>query len=83
MLGNDEIMKWLAVPSRDNLGMFSFAPKIVSPQVTRVGIIQALNMEVYTYGETYLDDDENPKPFIGEMMPSLLFREGVGSCTEQ
>ena len=66
MLGNDEIMKWLAVPSRDNLGMFSFSPKIVSPQVTRVGIIQALNMEVYTYGETYLDDDENPKPFIGE-----------------
>ena len=46
--------------------MFSFSPKIVSPQVTRVGIIQALNMEVYTYGETYLDDDENPKPFIGE-----------------
>lgn len=66
MLDNDEIMKWLAVPSRDNLGMFSFAPRIVSPQVTRVGLIQALNLEVYTYGETYMDDDGTQKPFIGD-----------------
>lgn len=66
MLGNDEIMKWMAVPSRDNLGIFSFAPRIISPQVTRVGLIQALNLEVYTYGETYMDDDGKQKPFIGD-----------------
>lgn len=66
MLNNDQIMKWLAVPSRDNLGLFSFAPKIASPQVTRVGLIQALNLEVYTYGETYMDDDGTQKPFIGD-----------------
>ena len=66
MINNDEIMKWLAVPSRDNLGIFSFAPRIVSPQVVRVGIIQALNLEVYTYGETYMDDDGKQKPFIGD-----------------
>ena len=35
MLNNDEIMKWLAVPSRDNLGLMTIAPRIVSPQVTR------------------------------------------------
>ena len=66
MLNNDEIMKWLAVPSRDNLGLMSIAPRIVSPQITRVGLIQALNLEVYTYGETYIDDDGTQKPFIGD-----------------
>lgn len=66
MLNNDEIMKWLAVPSRDNLGLMSIAPRIVSPQVTRVGLIQALNLEIYTYGETYVDDDGVQKPFIGD-----------------
>ena len=66
MLDNAEIMKWMAVPSRDNLGIFSFAPRIISPQVTRVGLIQALNLEVYTYGETYMDDDGIQKPFIGD-----------------
>lgn len=66
MLNNDQIMKWLAVPSRENLGIFSFAPKITSPQVNRVGLIQALNLEVYTYGETYMDDDGTQKPFIGD-----------------
>ena len=66
MLNNDEIMKWLAVPSRDNLGLMSIAPRIVSPQVTRVGLIQALNLEIYTYGETYVDDDGKQKPFIGD-----------------
>lgn len=66
MLNNNEIMKWLAVPSRDNLGMFSLTPRITSPQVTRVGLIQALNLEVYTYGETYMDDDGAYKPFIGD-----------------
>lgn len=66
MMDNAEIMKWMAVPSRDNLGIFSFAPRIISPQVTRVGLIQALNLEVYTYGETYMDDDGKQKPFIGD-----------------
>ena len=66
MLNNDEIMKWLAVPSRDNLGLMTIAPRIVSPQVTRVGLIQALNLEIYTYGETYVDDDGVQKPFIGD-----------------
>lgn len=65
MINNDEVMKWLAVPSRENLGIFSFAPRIVSPQVVRVGLIQALNLEIYTYGETYMDDDGKQKPFIG------------------
>lgn len=66
MISNDEMMKWLAIPSRDNLALFSFAPRITSPQVTRVGMISALNLEVYTYGETYLDDDDKVKPFIGD-----------------
>ncbi len=66
MMDNDQIMKWLAIPNAQNLTMFNFQPKIISPQVAFVGKIPALNLEVYTYAETYLDDDGTVKPFIGE-----------------
>jgi hypothetical protein len=66
MLGNDQIMKWMGIPSTANLSMFNFAPRITSPQVAFVGRIPALNLEVYTYAESYMDDDGKLKGFIGD-----------------
>lgn len=65
LLNNEAILKWLNVPSNSNLTMFSFAPRITSPQVMRIGLIPALNLEVYMYAETYLDDEGKATPFIG------------------
>ena len=64
MLGNDQIMKWLSVPLASNLSLMSIQPSIVSPQVMRVGMIQALNLEIYTYAETYVADDGNVQNFL-------------------
>ena len=66
MLGNEQIMKWMGIPSTNNLSMFSFQPRITSPQVSFVGRIPALNLEVYTYAESYMDDDGKLKGFIGD-----------------
>ncbi len=65
MLGNDQIMKWLAVPSNTNLSLISIQPRIESPQVARIGLIQSLNLEVYSYMETYTDDGGHTVPFLG------------------
>ncbi|WP_295163414.1 major capsid protein [Selenomonas sp. F0473] len=65
MMDNAQIMKWLSVPSNANLSMMSIAPRIVSPQVMRIGIIQSLNIEVYSYMETYTNDAGMVVPFIG------------------
>lgn len=56
LLANDQIMKMMMVPSRDNLALMSLQPKIQSPEVIRVGYIQALNMEVYSYVGSYVDN---------------------------
>lgn len=64
LFGNDQIMKWMGVPNAANLSMFNFQPRITAPQVQFVGRIPALNLEVYTYAETYTDDDGKAKSFI-------------------
>lgn len=64
LLDNDEIGKVLAIPSRENLTMFNLAPKIVSPQVMYGGQIASLGLDIYTYAETYTDEDGTVKPFI-------------------
>lgn len=64
ILKNEAIMKWLAIPSAANLSLMGLQPRITSPQVMRIGMIQALNLEVYSYAETYTDDDGTVKPFL-------------------
>lgn len=64
MLDNDELGKYLAIPNRDNLAMLNFKPEIISPQVMFGGRIEALSLNIYTYAETYTDEDGTVKPFI-------------------
>ena len=65
MMNNTEIMKWLSVPSNQNLSLMSIQPRITSPQVMRIGVIQSLNLEVYAYMETYINDAGQTVPFLG------------------
>jgi hypothetical protein len=57
MLGNTAIMKYLNVPNAQNLSLMSITPRLISPQIVRVGLIQSLNLEIYAYDGVYLDDD--------------------------
>ncbi len=73
LLNNTNLLKWLSVPSNANLSMMQIAPRILSPQVKRFGIIQSLNLEIYTYNGLYLDDDAATKQYI----PDDYFIVGV------
>lgn len=64
LINNTEISKWLAIPNRENLTMMSLAPRFMSNQVRFIGRLTSLNLEVYSYVETYTDDDGQIKPFL-------------------
>lgn len=72
LLGNKDLRDWLLIPSRENLNMASFAPSYISPQVRFIGYLNALNLEVYSYLETYSDESGNATPFIGADMAVLM-----------
>ncbi len=65
MLNNDEIMKYLLVPSVDNLKVMTLQPQYLAPQVRFVGRITALNLDLYEYAETYIDENGKMQYFIG------------------
>ena len=44
--------------------MLSLQPRFMSNQIRRIGLLQALNLEIYSYAETYTDDDGTVKPFL-------------------
>ena len=66
LIKNTELKEWLSVPNRENLAMLSLAPRFTSPQIRRIGLLQSLNLEIYSYAETYTDDDGIVKPFLGD-----------------
>ena len=65
LLGNTEISKYLAISNRENLTMLSFQPRITAPQVGYLGRINALNLEIYSYTETYTNALGVATPFLG------------------
>ena len=66
LLNNKKIKEWLAIPSRDNFALMSLQPRLESPQIMRVGMIQSLNLEIYTYSETYKDENGSTQQFFPE-----------------
>lgn len=66
MLSNNEMGKYLAIPSRDNLSLFGFKPTIQSPQVIFNGTFTAIGANMYTYAETFTADDGKVTPFVPE-----------------
>ncbi len=63
ILKNTAIQNHLLRP-KENLSLMSIAPRIQSPEVIRVGIIESLNLEIYAYNGLYLDDDGQVKQYI-------------------
>ena len=61
---NKEIMDWLMIPNRENFSIAQFHQHYTSPQVMYVGRIEALNLEIVSYAQTYTDDDGKVKPFL-------------------
>lgn len=54
----------MLVPSRDNLALLSIQPRLVRPELMRVGYISALNLDIYAYDGGYEDEDGTFTPYI-------------------
>lgn len=65
IMSNTEIRQYLMVPSRENLLIANLQPYYVAPQIRFIGRISALNLDLYTYSECYIDENGVTKPFIG------------------
>ncbi|MDT8901841.1 major capsid protein [Anaeroselena agilis] len=63
ILKNTAIKEYLLRP-KENLSLMSIAPRIQSPEVIRIGIIESLNLEMFAYNGLYLDDDGTNKQYI-------------------
>lgn len=66
LMKNETIYNWLLIPNRENLTMASFAPHYTESQCRYIGRISALNMDFVSYGKTFIDEDEQVKPFIDD-----------------
>lgn len=70
ILKNKQLLDWLSIPNRQNFTIASIQPRITSPQCMYIGTIASLNLELYSYAETYVPDapDGNgkytPVPFL-------------------
>lgn len=67
LLNNTELLKYIMVPLRENMTFSSWAPTWTSPEIRYIGRVHALNLEFYSYGRTYMDDNTNTvKPYIDD-----------------
>lgn len=70
IIKNKQLMDWLSIPNRENFTIASIQPRITSPQSMYIGTIAALNLELYSYAETYIPDEADsngeykPTPFL-------------------
>jgi len=64
ILNNQKLRDIMMIPSRENMSMVGFAPRIQSPEIIRVGMIASLNMEIYTYDGCYTDDNGALQQYI-------------------
>ena len=64
--GNDEMSKWLFSANVNAVNFVNYQPRYSAPQVRSLGYLNALNLEMYSYLETYIDDDGTVKPFLPE-----------------
>lgn len=56
LLSNKSVYDKLLVPSRDNLALMSIKPVVESPEVTRFGRLEAMNLDMFTYDGIYVSD---------------------------
>ena len=78
LLNNKEIKEWLSLPGVNVWQMAQFAPKYISPQTRYIGSLSALNLEIYCYNETYVDDLGNVQSYIPANMAVLVKPDNFG-----
>ncbi len=76
---NKELYDWLMIPNRQSAAVASITPRYTSPNVMYVGRIEALNLEVVCYNETYTADDGTLTPYVGAN-DIILGVPGRGKC---
>ena len=64
LLNNQILREYMMVPSRDNLALMSIQPRLVRPELMRVGYISALNLDIYAYDGGYEDESGEFTPYI-------------------
>ena len=64
LLNNEEIKSWLLIPSNQNLTIANLQPHFTSPQARYIGRITALNLDLYSFSQTFIDDEGNKKYFV-------------------
>lgn len=64
LLNNQILRDYMMVPSRDNLALLSVQPRLVRPELMRVGYISALNLDIYAYDGGYEDENGEFTPYI-------------------
>ena len=64
LINNEQLRQYMLVPSRDNLALMSIQPRLVRPELMRVGYISALSLDIYAYDGGYEDEDGTFTPYI-------------------
>lgn len=64
LMDNEQLYRYLLVPNRENLAFMSLQPRLERPDLMRVGMIQALNLELYAYDAVYEDEKGNIAQYI-------------------
>lgn len=64
MRDNTQFKEFLLSSNPNATAWLNFTPKYLAPQVRFIGYITSLNLEIYTYTETFQADDGTTKPFI-------------------
>ena len=50
--------KWLLIPNRQNIALMNLEPKFAQPQIRFLGYLASLNLELYSYAETFKDGEQ-------------------------
>lgn len=64
IIDSEKLRQYMLVPSRDNLALMSIQPRLVRPELMRVGYISALSLDIYAYDGGYEDEDGTFTPYI-------------------
>lgn len=64
LINNEQLRQYMLVPSRDNMAMMSIQPRLVRPDLMRVGYISALNLDIYAYDGGYENESGAFTPYI-------------------
>jgi len=55
---NTEMKEWLLSANTNAVNFVNYQPRYTAPQVRNLGYISALNLEIYSYLETYIEDGQ-------------------------